>query len=134
MLLNAYDQDRGRSRWTFGQSCPTSSWWATTWGVISSMHHPDHFRRVERLEYVDAGLGRRHLKQDVFYLKAAKMGPVIAWCHGIAGPLILPAGDVHIWRDVPEDRRTSDQRDVYWGVLSGEGEPLFSSSPPPRWD
>jgi hypothetical protein len=70
----------------------------------------------------------------VFYLEAAQMGPVIAWCHGIAGPLILPAGDVHIWLDVPEDRRTSDQRDVYWGVLSGEGEPLFSFSPPPRWD
>jgi len=36
----------------------------------------------------------------VFYLEAANMGPVIAWCHGIAGPLILPAGDVHIWLDV----------------------------------
>ena len=103
-------------------------------GVIASMHHPEHFRRVEKLEYVDADLGRRHLKDDVFYLEAAQMGPVIAWCHGIAGPLILPAGDVHVWRDVPEDRRTSDQRDVYWGVLSGEGEPLFSFSPPPRWD
>jgi hypothetical protein len=29
--------------------------------------------------------------------------------HGIAGPLILPAGDVHIWLDVPQDRRTSDE-------------------------
>jgi hypothetical protein len=73
-------------------------------GVISSMHHPEHFRRVEKLEYIDADLGRRHLNQAVFYLEAAQMGPVIAWCHGIAGPLILPAGDVHIWRDVPEDR------------------------------
>jgi hypothetical protein len=97
-------------------------------GVISSMHQPEHFRRVEKLEYVDADLGRRHLKQDVFYLEAAQMGPVIAWCHGIAGPLILPAGDVHIWRDVPEDRRTSDERDVYWGVLSGGAEPLFTFS------
>jgi hypothetical protein len=58
-------------------------------GVISSMHHPEHFRRVEKLEYIDADLGRAHLKQDVFYLEAAQMGPVIAWCHGIAGPLIL---------------------------------------------
>jgi hypothetical protein len=97
-------------------------------GVIASMRHPDHFRRVEKLEYVDADLGRRHLKDDVFYLEAAGMGPVIAWCHGIAGPLILPAGDVHIWRDVPEDRRTSDEKGVYWGVLSGEGEPLFTFS------
>jgi hypothetical protein len=128
ILLNAYDRGCGRSRWTFDQSCPTSWSWATTWGVISSMHHPEHFRRVEKLEYVDADLGRRHLEQDVFYLEAAKMGPVIAWCHGIAGPLILPAGDVHIWRDVPEDRRTSDERDVYWGVLSGGAEPLFTFS------
>jgi hypothetical protein len=97
-------------------------------GVIASMHHPEHFRRVEKLEYVDADLGRRHLKDDVFYLEAANMGPVIAWCHGIAGPLILPAGDVHILRDVPEDRRISDEKDVYWGVLSGEGEPLFTFS------
>jgi hypothetical protein len=43
-------------------------------GVISSLHHPEHFRRVEKLEYVDADLGRRHLKQDVFYLEAAQMG------------------------------------------------------------
>jgi hypothetical protein len=53
-------------------------------GVISSLHHPEHFRRVEKLEYVDADLGRRHLRNDVFYLEAAGMGPVIAWCHGIA--------------------------------------------------
>jgi len=53
---------------------------------------------------------------------------VIAWCHGIAGPLILPAGDVHIWLDAPEDRRTSDEQDVYWGVLSGEDEPMFTFS------
>jgi hypothetical protein len=26
-------------------------------GVISSMHHPEHFRRVEKLEYIDADLG-----------------------------------------------------------------------------
>jgi hypothetical protein len=97
-------------------------------GVVSSMHHPEHFRRVEKLEYIDADLGRRHLKHDVFYLEAAQMGPVIAWCHGIAGPLILPTGDVHIWLDVPQDRRTSDERDVYWGVLSGEGEPMFTFS------
>jgi hypothetical protein len=81
-----------------------------------------------KLEYIDADLGQAHLKNDVFYLEAAKMGPVIAWCHGIAGPLILPAGDVHIWRDVPEDRRTSDEKDVYWGVLSGGDEPLFTFS------
>jgi hypothetical protein len=43
-------------------------------GVISSMHHPDHFRRVEKLEYIDADLGRAHLKHDVFYLEAANMG------------------------------------------------------------
>jgi hypothetical protein len=97
-------------------------------GVISSLHHPEHFRRVEKLEYVDADLGRRHLRNDVFYLEAAGMGPVIAWCHGIAGPLILPAGDVHIWLDVPEDRRTADEKDGYWGVLSGEGEPMFTFS------
>jgi hypothetical protein len=97
-------------------------------GVLSSMHHPEHFRRVEKLEYVDADLGRAHLKNDVFYLEAANMGPVIAWCHGIAGPLILPAGDVHVWRDVPEDRRTSDEQDVYRGVLSG-GTRRCSASP-----
>jgi hypothetical protein len=97
-------------------------------GVVSSMHHPEHFRRVEKLEYIDADLGRRHLKHDVFYLEAAQMGPVIAWCHGIAGPLILPAGDVHIWLDVPQDRRTSDEKDAFWGVLSGEGEPMFTFS------
>ena len=97
-------------------------------GVISSMRHPDHFRRVEKLEYIDADLGRLHLKHDVFYLEAAQMGPVIAWCHGIAGPLILPAGDVHIWLDAPEDRRTSDEQDVYWGVLNGEDEPMFTFS------
>ncbi len=51
--------------------------------------HPEHFRRVEKLEYIDADLGRAQLKHDVFYLEAAHMGPVIAWCHGIAGPLIL---------------------------------------------
>ena len=97
-------------------------------GVILSMHHPEHFRRVEKLEYIDAGLGRQHLKNDLFYLEAAEMGPVIAWCHGIAGPLILPAGDVHVWLDVPEDRRKSDEKDVYWGVLSGEDEPMFTFS------
>jgi hypothetical protein len=97
-------------------------------GVISSMRHPEHFRRVEKLEYVDVDLGRRHLKDDVFYLEAAQMGPVIAWCHGIAGPLILPAGDVHIWLDTPDDRRTSDERDVYWGVLSGEDDAMFTFS------
>jgi hypothetical protein len=70
-------------------------------GVIASMHQPEHFRRVEKLEYIDADLGRPHLKHDVFYLEAANIGPVIAWCHGIAGPLILPAGDIHIWLDVP---------------------------------
>jgi hypothetical protein len=97
-------------------------------GVIASMHHPEHFRRVEKLEYIDVDLGRRHLRNDVFYLEAAQMGPVIAWCHGIAGPLILPAGDVHVWLDVPEDRRTSDERDVYWGVLNGDAEAMFTFS------
>jgi hypothetical protein len=97
-------------------------------GVIASMHHPEHFRRVEKLEYIDVDLGRRHLRNDVFYLEAAQMGPVIAWCHGIAGPLILPAGDVHVWLDVPEDRRTSDEGDVYWGVLSGDAEAMFTFS------
>ena len=82
-------------------------------GVILSMGHPEHFRRLEKLEYIDAGLGRQHLKNDLFYLEAATMGPVIAWCHGIAGPLILPAGDVHIWLDVPEDRRKSDEENLY---------------------
>jgi hypothetical protein len=27
-------------------------------GVLSSMHHPEPFRRVEKLEYIDADLGR----------------------------------------------------------------------------
>jgi hypothetical protein len=97
-------------------------------GVIASMHRPEHFRRVEKLEYIDADLGRAHLNHDVFYLEAARMGPVIAWCHGIAGPLILPAGDVHIWLDVPQDRRTADEQDGYWGVLSGGDAPMFSFS------
>ena len=97
-------------------------------GVIASMQQPEHFRRVEKLEYIDADLGRSHLKHDVFYLEAANMGPAIAWCHGIAGPLILPAGDVHIWFDVPQDRQTADEQDGYWGVLSGGEEPLFSFS------
>ena len=97
-------------------------------GVIASMHQPEHFRRVEKLEYIDADLGRSHLKHDVFYLEAANMGPVIAWCHGIAGPLILPAGDVHIWLDVPQDRQTADEQNRYWGVLSGGDEPMFSFS------
>jgi hypothetical protein len=35
-------------------------------GVISSMHQPEHFRRVEKLEYIDADLGRGHLKHVVF--------------------------------------------------------------------
>jgi hypothetical protein len=48
-------------------------------GVISSMRHPEHFRGVEKLEYIDVDLGRRHLRNDVFYLEAAQMGPVIAW-------------------------------------------------------
>jgi hypothetical protein len=52
-------------------------------GVISSVHHPEH--RVEKLEYIDANLGRAHLKHDAFYLEAPHMGPVTAWCHGIAG-------------------------------------------------
>ena len=91
-------------------------------GVIASMEQPAHFRRVEKLEYIDADLGRPHLKHDVFYLEAADMGPVIAWCHGIAGPLILPAGDVH------HDRQTTDGQNSYWGVLSGGEEPLFSFS------
>jgi hypothetical protein len=97
-------------------------------GVISSMRQPEHFRRVEKLEYIDADLGRPHLKHDVFYLEAANMGPVIAWCHGIAGPLILPAGDVHIWLDVPQDRQTADEQNGYWGVLSGGEAPMFSFS------
>jgi hypothetical protein len=97
-------------------------------GVITSMQQPEHFRRVEKLEYIDADLGRSHLKHDVFYLEAANMGPVIAWCHGIAGPLILPAGDVHIWFDVPQDRQTADEQNGYWGVLSGGEEPMFSFS------
>jgi hypothetical protein len=97
-------------------------------GVISSMHRPEHFRRVEKLEYIDADLGRAHLKHDVFYLEAANMGPVIAWCHGIAGPLILPAGDVHIWLDVPQDRQMADEENRYWGVLSGGEAPMFSFS------
>ena len=97
-------------------------------GVIASMQQPAHFRRVEKLEYIDADLGRPHLKHDVFYLEAAKMGPVIAWCHGIAGPLILPAGDVHIWVDVPQDRQTADEQNGYWGLLCGGEEPLFSFS------
>jgi hypothetical protein len=97
-------------------------------GVIASMDQPEHFRRVEKLEYIDADLGRPHLKHDVFYLEAADMGPVIAWCHGIAGPLILPAGDVHIWLDVPQDRQTAEERNRYWGFLSGGVEPLFSFS------
>jgi len=53
---------------------------------------------VEKLEYIDADLGRQHLK------------------------------NVHPWLDVPEDRRTADQKDVYWGVLSGGDAPLFSFS------
>ena len=97
-------------------------------GVISSMHEPTHFRRVEKLEYIDADLGRTHLKHDVFYLEAANMGPVIAWCHGIAGPLILPAGDVHVWLDVPQDRQMADEKNRYWGVLSGGEAPMFSFS------
>jgi hypothetical protein len=92
------------------------------------MQQPEHFRRVEKLEYIDADLGRPHLKHDVFYLEAASMGPVIAWCHGIAGPLILPAGDVHIWLDVPQDRQTADEQDGYWGVLSGGDAPMFTFS------
>ena len=97
-------------------------------GVIASMHQPEHFRRVEKLEYIDADLGRAHLKNDVFYLEAANMGPVIAWCHGIAGPLILPAGDVHVWLDVPQDRQTADESQLYWGVLSGGDAPMFTFS------
>ena len=97
-------------------------------GVIASMDQPEHFRRVEKLEYIDADLGRPHLMHDLFYLEAANMGPVIAWCHKIAGPLILPAGDVHFWLDVPPYRQTTDEQDGYWGVLSGEEEPLFSFS------
>jgi len=97
-------------------------------GVILSIGDPEHFRRLEKLEYIDAGLGRQHLKNDLFYLEAATMRPVIAWCHGIAGPLILPAGDVHVWLDVPEDRRTSDEENTYWGVLSSKDEPMFTFS------
>jgi len=97
-------------------------------GVIASMQQPEHFCRVEKLEYIDADLGRPHLNHDLFYLEAANMGPVIAWCQGIAGPLILPAGEVHIWLDVPHDRQTADQHQPYWGVLSGGQEPLFSFS------
>jgi hypothetical protein len=97
-------------------------------GVISSMHQPEHFRRVEKLEYIDADLGRTHLTNDVFYLEAANMGPVIAWCHGIAGPLILPAGDVRVWLDVPQDRQMADENQVYWGVLNGEDAPMFTFS------
>jgi hypothetical protein len=47
-------------------------------GVIASMHQPEHFRRVEKLEYIDADLGRAHLRHDVFYLEAANMGPAVA--------------------------------------------------------
>jgi hypothetical protein len=35
-------------------------------GVISSMGHPEHFRRLEKLEYIDAGIGRQHLRNDLF--------------------------------------------------------------------
>jgi hypothetical protein len=58
-------------------------------GVITSMQQPEHFRRVEKLEYIDADLGRSHLKHDVFYLEAANMGPVIAWCHGGRRPHLV---------------------------------------------
>jgi hypothetical protein len=83
---------------------------------------------VEKLAYIDAALGRAHLKNDVFYLEAANMGPVIAWCHGIAGPLILPAGYVHVWLDVPQERQAADENQVYWGVLSGREAPLSTFS------
>ena len=96
-------------------------------GVIASMHQPAHFRRVEKLEYIDADLGRPHLKHDVFYLEAAKMGPVIAWCHGIAGPLILPAGDVHIWLDVPKTGRQRTSRTAT-GASSAAGRSHCSAS------
>src|SRR4030095_8545058 len=45
-------------------------------GVIASMEQPAHFRRVEKLEYIDADLGRPHLKHDIFYLDAANTVPV----------------------------------------------------------
>jgi len=96
-------------------------------GVIASMHQPAHFRRVEKLEYIDADLGRPHLKHDVFYLEAANMGPVIAWCHGIAGPLILPAGDVHIWLDVPKTGRPRTSR-TGTGASSAAGRSRCSAS------
>ena len=65
-------------------------------GVIASMHQPAHFRRVEKLEYIDADLGRPHLTHDVFYLEAANMGPVIAWCHAVVQLLSPPRPDRHL--------------------------------------
>jgi hypothetical protein len=35
---------------------------------------------------------------------------------------------VHVWLDVPQDRRTADENQVYWGVLSGGNAPLFTFS------
>jgi hypothetical protein len=50
---------------------------------------------------------------------------VVDW---VVAAILLPAGDVHIWLDVPQDRQTADEQNSYWGVLSGGEKPLFSFS------
>jgi hypothetical protein len=92
---------------------------------------PECFRRVEKIEYVEAPAGAFFANGQYQFGRnlSPQMGPVIVWCHGVGAPLIYPAGDVFVWDDVPEERREWEAQDPWWGMLISD--PLFAVSRPP---
>ena len=97
--------------------------------VPNEDQRPECFRRVEKIEYIDAPPDQFFAnRQYHFYLGPHRQaGPVIVWCHGVSAPLIYPPGDVTVWADVPEERREWDGERGFWGSLL-EGNPLFPVS------
>jgi hypothetical protein len=97
--------------------------------VPNEDQRPECFRRVEKIEYIDAPPDQFFANRQFQFSRqlSGKAGPVIVWCHGVSAPLIYPPGDVTIWADVPEERREWDGERGWWGVLL-EGAPLFPVS------
>ncbi|MDT0321427.1 hypothetical protein [Streptomyces millisiae] len=86
------------------------------------------FARIERLERLDDPSGLLEPPDDVLgaLLVGAATDPiVVAFCHGVPGPLLLRRGDHEIWDDVDPERRALDDGRPWWGL--GE-RPLFAGA------
>ncbi len=92
---------------------------------------PENYRRVEKIEYIDLDAASRIFQSHHFTNGSKIHRPVVLWLHEILGALLPAVGDLHIWLDVPEERRRSDEASPSWGPWV-EKENLFAFSRPPN--